>query len=393
MYRIKYVYSLIVLVFLTFSANAKTIITMERDNGIYKVPCLVNGAKMKFVFDTGASAVSLSTNIAEYLLENNYISQSDLLGVGKSQTADGRIVDHLRINLREIEIGGVKLRNVEAIVLATQNAPLLLGQSAIRKLGKFELEGNKLILYNFDTELSDAEIEYYANIGDKAMEDGNYEEAINNYRILYGAGALSNYGISELARAYDNIGEYNASIQLYRSLIGTEMAKASSYNPITAQFNLFVNLAHAYLNNNQSDFAKIFIEKGVDLINDCDFKHYPKLNLNLIKEVIYSCFAASLWNKELFSDAADYYYKAIDYFGKAKASNFSEMWNICVSNSANCLENDEFMQLLDMASNYVYCLYYAYRWNENETSSAMKLIARKGGKKARIFCNSNNILF
>ena len=32
--------------------SAQVTITMEQDGGVYKVPCVVNGAKMKFIFDT-----------------------------------------------------------------------------------------------------------------------------------------------------------------------------------------------------------------------------------------------------------------------------------------------------------------------------------------------------
>jgi aspartyl protease family protein len=33
---------------------------MQKDGGVYKVPCTVNGLKLEFIFDTGASVVSIS---------------------------------------------------------------------------------------------------------------------------------------------------------------------------------------------------------------------------------------------------------------------------------------------------------------------------------------------
>ena len=47
-------------------------IVMERESGVYKIPCKVNGAKMKMIFDTGASSVSISSSIAQYLYYNDY---------------------------------------------------------------------------------------------------------------------------------------------------------------------------------------------------------------------------------------------------------------------------------------------------------------------------------
>ena len=117
---------------------------MEESNGVYKIPCIVNGARMKFIFDTGATSVSMSKQMANYLLENEYILKEDVISSGQSSIADGTIVDHVVINLRDIEISGLHLHNVKAVVLDSQNAPLLLGQSAIQKLGRFEINGNIL---------------------------------------------------------------------------------------------------------------------------------------------------------------------------------------------------------------------------------------------------------
>lgn len=128
--------------------SAQVTITMEQEGGVYKVPCVVNGAKMKFIFDTGAATVCLSESMAEYLLVNDYITKDDILGTGTSQVADGRIVDHVKINLRDIEVAGLHLKDVEAVVVEGQRAPLLLGQTAIQKLGKVSIEGNKLTIDN-----------------------------------------------------------------------------------------------------------------------------------------------------------------------------------------------------------------------------------------------------
>ena len=118
---------------------AQTSIQMEPYNGVYRIPCTLNGAKMKFVFDTGASNVCLSMTMAEYLLDNGYITKEDIVGNGSSTVVDGRIVDHININIRDIEIQGFHLNNVRAVVIDGQNAPLLMGQSAIQKLGNIEL--------------------------------------------------------------------------------------------------------------------------------------------------------------------------------------------------------------------------------------------------------------
>ena len=127
-------------------AMAQKTIIMEKEAGVYKIPCKVNGAKMKMIFDTGAASVSISLQIAEYLYENDFITKNDIIGTGKSQVADGRIVNNLIINLRDIEIDGIHVYNVQATVSESLTAPLLFGQSAIQQLGKISLHGNILTI-------------------------------------------------------------------------------------------------------------------------------------------------------------------------------------------------------------------------------------------------------
>ena len=92
MKNIKTITTAIVLLFAVTMTFARTTITMEKDGGVYKVPCVVNGLRMKFIFDTGAANVCISESMATYMLENDYLNKSDILGTGQSSVADGRIV-------------------------------------------------------------------------------------------------------------------------------------------------------------------------------------------------------------------------------------------------------------------------------------------------------------
>ncbi len=129
-----------------YAIGQKTI-RMEKDGGIYKISCKVNGAPMKMYFDTGASTVSISRATALYLLENDLIGPKDFRGKTQATTADGSISDKMVINLRDVEIAGLHLRDVQATVSYSLNAPLLLGQTAIQRLGKISLQGNFLTIH------------------------------------------------------------------------------------------------------------------------------------------------------------------------------------------------------------------------------------------------------
>jgi clan AA aspartic protease (TIGR02281 family) len=113
---------------------------MKREGGISIIPCKVNGLNLNFIFDTGASDVSLSMTEATFMLKNGYLSVSDIIGSNKFSDANGNISEGVVINLKEIEIARLKLYNVKASIVKNNKAPLLLGQTAIGKLGKIQLD-------------------------------------------------------------------------------------------------------------------------------------------------------------------------------------------------------------------------------------------------------------
>lgn len=119
---------------------------LTKKGGVYEIPCSVNGINMKFIFDTGASDVCISLSEALFLIKNGYIKEKDIKGASYAQLADGNIVENTNIVLREINIAGCILKNVEAKVVHSLDAPLLFGQSAIKKLGRIELFGDSLYI-------------------------------------------------------------------------------------------------------------------------------------------------------------------------------------------------------------------------------------------------------
>ena len=126
------------------STYSQKIIEMEYDNGVYYVPCKVNGIPMKFIFDTGASDVTISLTEARFLFKQGVLKNTDIKESVKYQLANGNIQEGTKIIIREINIDGIILNDIEASIVHELNAPLLLGQSAIYKLGKIQLDGSKL---------------------------------------------------------------------------------------------------------------------------------------------------------------------------------------------------------------------------------------------------------
>jgi clan AA aspartic protease (TIGR02281 family) len=144
-------YKIVLLIFLSIISLlsfAQTTIEMEKKNGVYYVPCLVNGLKLKFIFDTGASDVSISLSEAAFMLKNGYLDKEDIKGKEYYSIASGEIAEGTKVTIKQLEIGGKTLFNVEASIVHTLSAPLLLGQSALQKFGSFSIDysTNSLII-------------------------------------------------------------------------------------------------------------------------------------------------------------------------------------------------------------------------------------------------------
>lgn len=142
--------AILIFVSLFISLNAQERIKMRQESGIYTIPCEVNGLRLRFIFDTGAADVSISSTEALFMLKNDYLKSENIIGKDKYVLADGSIEENTIIILEEIKIGTKILNNIKACVTTHTKAPLLLGQSAIKQLGPWYIEGDELVLGAFN---------------------------------------------------------------------------------------------------------------------------------------------------------------------------------------------------------------------------------------------------
>lgn len=115
-------------------------------NGVTKVDCTINGLPLNFIFDTGASDVTISQTEANFMFKNGYLSSKDIVGKQRYGTADGSVHVGTVFILNHINFGGLELTGVQASVVANQKAPLLLGQTVLKRLGKIEIDNERRVL-------------------------------------------------------------------------------------------------------------------------------------------------------------------------------------------------------------------------------------------------------
>lgn len=120
---------------------ANVIAMVKGENGIYEVPVVLNDVlKISFIFDSGASDVSISPDVALTLIRTGTITQSDFIGTQKYQFADGSTATSNVFILHQIKIGNKTLTNVKASISKSIDAPMLLGQTALQQFGKFTID-------------------------------------------------------------------------------------------------------------------------------------------------------------------------------------------------------------------------------------------------------------
>ena len=179
----------------------QTKIAMEKQGNVYYLTGKVNGLPMKFIFDTGASKVCLSLTEAYFMLKNDYIKETDLGEKEYSQIANGDFVENTKVILHNIEIGGIIIKDVEAVISNSLDAPLLLGQSAIQKLGPIQLDGNMLVIANGSNPSEEIAKNLYSQAYQQ-VEAKEFDKAIAN-----SLEAIKNSTDAKLRAAiYDNLG-------------------------------------------------------------------------------------------------------------------------------------------------------------------------------------------
>ena len=124
----------------------------DANGGVYSVPVHLNGVlRLDLVLDTGAAFVMIPADVALTLKRTGTLTIAQQGDAQDFELADGSVVQQRRVVLCSLQIGSQRLRDVEAIIGGLRS-PLLLGQSALRRLEPWRLDthSGRLILMEED---------------------------------------------------------------------------------------------------------------------------------------------------------------------------------------------------------------------------------------------------
>ena len=124
------------------SGGPRNHIIPKDSRGHFSTEGRVDGRRVGFMVDTGASVIALTESSAASV--GIRPSRSDY--TAPVSTANG-VVKGARARLASVDIGGIEVRDVEAMVLPDSVlSENLLGLSYLSRLRRFEYSGGKLVL-------------------------------------------------------------------------------------------------------------------------------------------------------------------------------------------------------------------------------------------------------
>ena len=124
----------------------RSVIPLERVGGVDHVWVEINNHRFRFIFDTGASNICISSLEAMAMWKSGALSDQDVHELVSMQDATGRISEATRIVLRTVKIGDRTLYDVDALVLEDPSAPLLLGRTALDRFGRISMDNDRGVI-------------------------------------------------------------------------------------------------------------------------------------------------------------------------------------------------------------------------------------------------------
>ena len=124
----------------TAGSGAQSTVLTADGRGHFVANGAINGVSVQFLVDTGASYISFSSTEAKRLGVDYLNGQKSF-----SSTANG-VVPVYRVKLDEVRVGNITLNNIDGMVHAGDNLPVvLLGNSFLNRM-EMKRDGERMVL-------------------------------------------------------------------------------------------------------------------------------------------------------------------------------------------------------------------------------------------------------
>jgi clan AA aspartic protease (TIGR02281 family) len=122
--------------------GASISIPMKREGGVYVVPVLINNAiTLDFVVDSGASDVTIPSDVVSTLVRAGTLSSADFIGKNIYRLADGSTMPSPVFRIRSLKVGNTVVENIAGSVAPVEGS-LLLGQSFLSRFKSWSIDNS-----------------------------------------------------------------------------------------------------------------------------------------------------------------------------------------------------------------------------------------------------------
>ena len=115
--------------------TGETRVKLHPRNGMVMVDVLIGGVNTRMLLDTGANVTTITEAVASQIVANG---QGYMTGTSRAQLADGSMVTHRTMFIRELRIGPHTIRDVKAAV--TSGEDMLLPFPIVSGIGPFTID-------------------------------------------------------------------------------------------------------------------------------------------------------------------------------------------------------------------------------------------------------------
>jgi clan AA aspartic protease (TIGR02281 family) len=130
----------------TGSVRKVSEIPLQKQGGTYLVSATINNVlSLQFIIDSGASDVSIPSDVFLTLIRTGTINKEDILGKEKYKLADGTAAALQTFRIQRLKVGDLEIENVIASV-AKVKGDLLLGQSFLTRFKSWSIDNERGVL-------------------------------------------------------------------------------------------------------------------------------------------------------------------------------------------------------------------------------------------------------
>lgn len=261
------------------ASYAQSVIRLnEEPDGRYTMGATVNGVGVRTYYAPESWFASMSSTTYLFLYENGYIANADVNGMTVVKMPNGSTTKAGSFVIRNLRIGNIIVKDLPAFVIAKQNVPLLIGNSAFDCFGTVTQEGTNLIIDDrLDEEIAAAEQGAAVTKPDTAvsadedpleslktsvqahLESKDYTVAAAEFEQLQRAGVLTMYSEYQYAMVLNILRRSDDCIALIKPWIEANVGKS-----LTLDYWMYDALGDCYARKKDSAQAIKYYHAAVD---------------------------------------------------------------------------------------------------------------------------------